>query len=244
MIGIEPLLESLLADIGGLTPLTVALVALAGLIIGVAPSSFPLIAVAASLGTGEGEASTDDRRFRGLWLATGFAFGIITVDVVIGALFGFVGFAVLRVVNGALAYIYSLLAVILALTGLALWRFIRIPIPVLHPSARPAQSFIGSFALGLPFGLSTCPACTPLLLPVVFAASASADPIMGMVLMGSFGLARSIPIVIAGTAAARLAHLKHRHRFMLWTERVGGALIMVMAAYFAYQAALYAGWLS
>lgn len=240
MIGIESLLD----NISGLTPLTVALVALAGLIIGVAPSSFPLIAVAAGLGAGEGKAGTDDRRFRGLWLATGFALGIITVDIVIGALFGFVGFAVLRVVNGALAYIYGLLAVMLALTGLALLRFIRIPIPVLRPTARPAHSFIGSYALGLPFGLSTCPACTPLLLPVVVAASASADPVMGMVLMGSFGLTRSIPIVITGTAAARLAHLKHTRRFMLWAERLGAGLIMAAAAYFAYQAALYAGWIS
>lgn len=237
-------LESLLENIGDLTPVSIALVALAGLIIGVAPSSFPLIAVAAGLGTGGGTAQPDERRFRGLWLATGFALGIVTVDAIVGALFGFAGFAVLRILNSALAYVYGLLALILALTALALLRVIHIPLPVLRPSARPAQSFVGSYALGLPFGLSTCPACTPLLFPVVVAASASADPVMGAVLMGSFGLARGIPIVIAGTAAASLSHLKHTQRFMLWAERVGGALLIAAAGYFAYQAALYAGWLT
>lgn len=237
-------IETLLQDIGGLTPLTVALVALAGLIVGIAPSSFPLIAVATGLGTGEGLARTDDRRLQGLWLASGFALGIATVDAVLGALFGLAGFAALRVLNSAMAYVYGLLAIILALTGAALLRFIHITIPVFRPAWRPARTFIGSYALGLPFGLSTCPACTPLLLPVAVAASASADPVTGMVLMGGFGLARGVPIVIAGTTAASLAHLKHRRGFVLWTERVGGGLLIAAAAYFAWQAVLFSGWLA
>ena len=45
-------IETLLQNIDGLTPLTVALVLLAGLVVGIAPSSFPLIAVATGLGAG------------------------------------------------------------------------------------------------------------------------------------------------------------------------------------------------
>jgi len=92
--------------------------------------------------------------------------------------------------------------------------------------------------------LSTCPACTPLLLPVVAAAGATADPLMGSVLMATFGLARGIPIVVAGTAAGSVAHLRHTRRFTPWAERIGGTLMLAAALYFLYQAALYAGWLS
>lgn len=235
-------LETLLQEVTALTPLAVALVALAGLVVGIAPSSFPLISVAAGLAAGQGAAATGGRRIEGLWLSLGFALGIATVDAALGALFGLAGFAVLRVLVSYLALAYALLAAVLTVTGLALLRVIHLVIPVLTPSAKPARSFLGSYLLGLPFGLSTCPACTPLLLPVVAAAAATADPLMGAVLMATFGLARGIPIVVAGTAAGSLAHLRHTRRFTLWAERAGGMLMLVAALYFLYQAAIYAGW--
>lgn len=237
---IQPLME----EITALTPYAVALVALAGLLVGIAPSSLPLISVAAGLAAGQGATASGGRRIEGVWLSLGFALGIATVDAVLGALFGLAGFAVLRVLVSYLALAYALLAVVLTGAGLALLRVVRIVVPVLTPSARPTQSFLGSYLLGLPFGLSTCPACTPLLLPVVAAAAATADPLMGAVLMGTFGLARGIPIVAAGTVAGSLAHFRHTRQFTLWAERAGGALMLAAALYFLYQAAVYAGWLS
>lgn len=236
-------LESLLQEITALTPFAVALVALAGLVVGIAPSSFPLISVAAGLAAGQGAAASGGGRIKGLWLSVGFALGVATVDAVLGALFGLAGFAVLRVLVSYLALAYALLAIILTVAGLALLRVIHIVVPVFTPSARPTRSFLGSYLLGLPFGLSTCPACTPLLLPVVAAAAATADPLMGAVLMATFGLARGIPIVVAGTAAGSLAHLRHTRQFTLWAERAGGVLMLAAALYFLYQAALYGGWL-
>jgi len=236
-------LEPLLQEITALTPLAIALVALAGLVVGIAPSSFPLISVAAGLAAGKGATASSGSRIEGLWLSVGFALGIATVDAVLGALFGLVGFAVLRVLVSYLALAYALLAVVLTVAGLALLRVIHIVVPVLTPSARPTQSFLGSYLLGLPFGLSTCPACTPLLLPVVAGAAATADPLMGAVLMATFGLARGIPIVVAGTMAGSLAQLRHTRQFTLWAERIGGGIMMAAAIYFFYQAAVYAGWL-
>jgi cytochrome c-type biogenesis protein len=236
-------LEPPLHQITELTPFAVALVALAGLVVGIAPSSFPLISVAAAFAVGQGATVAGERRIDGLWLSLGFALGIATVDAVLGALFGLAGFAVLRVLARYLALAYALLAVVLLVTALALLRIIHIVIPVMRPSARPSRSFLGSYLLGLPFGLSTCPACTPLLLPVVAAAATTADPLMGAVLMGSFGVARGVPIVAAGTAAGTLGHLRHTYSFTLWVERAGGVLLLAAALYFFRQAAVYAGWL-
>lgn len=237
-------LEQLLQSISTLTPFAIALVALAGLLVGIAPSSFPLLSVAARLGAGQGAASVSQKRIQGLWLSAGFALGIATVDAVLGALFGLMGLAVLRVLVSFLGVAYALIAVALTVIGLALLRVIHIVIPALTPSAKPDRSFLGSYLLGLPFGLSTCPACTPLLLPVVGAAALSADPLLGAVLMFAFGLARGIPIVVVGTVAGTLAHLPHMRGFIRWVERVGGALMLAAAAYFFYQAAIYFGWVS
>ncbi len=237
-------LEPLMQQITALTPYTVALVALAGLIVGVAPSSFPLISVAAGLATGQGAASSNRRRIEGLRLSAGFVLGIVTIDTLLGATFGLAGFAVLRFLASYLALTYLLLAIILIVVGLALLRVIHIIIPTLAPSAKPARGFVGSYLLGLPFGLSACPACTPMLFPVVAAAAASASPLMGAVLMATFGLARGVPIMVAATVAGSVAHFKHTRAFTLWAERIGAALVFAAALYFLYQAALYAGWLS
>lgn len=236
-------LEQLLQNISTLTPFAIALVALAGLIVGIAPSSFPLLSVAAGLAAGQGAANPGQQRIQGLWLSAGFALGIATVDAVLGALFGLMGLAVLRVLVSYLGVAYALIAAVLTVIGLALLRIIHIVIPALTPSASSDRSFFGSYLLGLPFGLSTCPACTPLLLPVVGAAAFTADPLMGAALMFTFGLARGVPIVVAGTVAGTLAHWRRTRGFVLWAERIGGAVMLAAAAYFFYQAAIYAGWL-
>lgn len=233
-------LEPLMQQITALTPYTIALVALAGLIVGIAPSSFPLISVAAGLATGQGAASPNSRRVEGLWLSGGFVLGIVTVDTLLGATFGLAGFAVLRVLASYLALTYFLLAGLLIVIGLALLRVIHIVIPTLSPSAKPARGFVGSYLLGLPFGLSTCPACTPMLFPVVAATAATASPLMGAVLMATFGLARGVPIMVAATVAGSIAHFRRTRAFMLWAERIAAAMVFATALYFLYQATLYA----
>ncbi len=240
LANVEPLLQNITV----LTPLAVALVALAGLVVGIAPSSFPLLSVAAGLAVGRGRTHLVQRRIEGLWLSAGFALGIATMDAILGALFGLAGFAVLRVLANFLAIAYAVLGFVLAASGFALLRVVRVVIPVLAPSDKPTRTFVGSYLLGLPFGLSTCPACTPLLLPVVAAAAATADPVMGAALMFTFGLARGVPIVVAGAAAGVISRLRGTGRFIRWAERAAGALMLAAALYFLYQAAVYAGWLT
>lgn len=235
-------LNSQMQDIAALTPFTVALAALAGLVVGVAPSSFPLISVATGLAAGQGVTKSGDRRIGGLRLSVGFVLGIATVDAFLGAMFGFFGFAVMQVLARYLALAYFLLSVILIVAGVVLLRLIHIVIPTLAPSGKPSRGLVGSYLLGLPFGLSTCPACTPLLFPVAVAAAGTADPLLGAVLMGAFGLARGIPIIVVATMAGRLASFRNTHRITLWAERIGAALMFGGAVYFLYQAGLYSGW--
>jgi cytochrome c-type biogenesis protein len=136
------------------------------------------------------------------------------------------------------------LAFLLVITGLALLRVIYVSVPMFAPSIKPARTLLGSYLIGLPFGLSTCPACTPLVLPVVLAAATTTDPVVGAVLMFAFGVARGIPIVVTGTVAGKLSRLRQTSAFIRWVERIGGALLLAAALYFFYQASVYAGWLS
>jgi cytochrome c-type biogenesis protein len=138
-------LRQLLETITELTPYAIGLVALAGLIVGIAPSSFPLLSVAAGLSTGQGTTNKSLQRLHGLWLSAGFALGIATIDAILGGLFGLLGFAVLRVLVSFLGLAYALLAVMLMVIGLALLRVVRIVIPMLSPSANSTKTFLGVY---------------------------------------------------------------------------------------------------
>lgn len=235
-------LQASLHSVTALTPVAIGLVVLSGLAVGIAPSSFALLSVAAGMAAGRSKA--DDSRTAGLWLPAGFALGIATTDAAIGALFGLVGFAVMRALASFMAVAYALLAALLIVTGLALLRLIHLAIPMFAPSIKPARTMLGSYVLGISFGLSTCPACTPLILPIVLAAASTADPVMGTVLMFTFGVARGVPIVVTGTVAAKISHMRQTSTFVRWVERIGGGLMLAAAVYFLYRAAWYAGWLS
>lgn len=213
--------------------------ALVGLLVGVAPGSYPLLATAAGLVAGQKEPG-GARRFRGLYLATGFVLGVAAVDAVFGALFGAFGFLVLRVLSPLMAYVYLGLAALLVVLGLVLLRVIRINLRLLYATPRPVGGFGAAFLLGIPFGLTTCPACTPLILPVLMGAATTGDVAMGALLLFVFGLARGVPILVVGAAAGVLMRMQRLMFLVPRIERIGGILLLLAAAAFAYQGGVYA----
>jgi cytochrome c-type biogenesis protein len=218
--------EHLLAQVAEAKPLAFVLVVLAGLTMGVAPSSLPLFSVVAGWMAGRGptEGAPRTEIFGALMLTAGFVLGIASVDAIIGALFAMLGFGVIRAFAANAAIMNFLVAGLLLVIGLALLRFIRIRFPVLRPSAKPAQSFLGAYLLGIPFGLSTCPACTPMVLPILGAAAVTGNPLLGAALLFVFGLARGIPLVLAGTAVGGLTHVRRISPWVPKIERAGGRL--------------------
>ncbi|MGH7118293.1 MAG: sulfite exporter TauE/SafE family protein, partial [Acetobacteraceae bacterium] len=118
---------------------------------------------------------------------------------------------------------------------------IHIVTPVLRPEARRVETFAAAYVLGVPFGLTTCPACTPLVLPVLGAAAATGSPWLGGLLLFVFGIARGLPLIAVGAAAQAI---QRTPRFTLWVpaiERAGGILLLAAAAFFLYQSAAFWG---
>ncbi|MEQ9641447.1 MAG: cytochrome c biogenesis protein CcdA [Alphaproteobacteria bacterium] len=217
------------------------LIALAGLIMGVAPSSLPLVSVVVGSVAGRGAASTEPATRRGLLFAGGFVLGIATVDAAIGGLFGFLGYALIRVLAGSLAITNLVLAALLVAMGLALLRVIHVPWLRVQARPREIRSFGGAYALGIPFGLSTCPACTPMVLPVLGAAAASGEAWIGAGLLFTFGVARGIPLLVAGAVTDAAMRLRRVTNWVPRIERTGGVLLLLAALYFIYQSAAAAG---
>lgn len=220
----------------GMSAVAAAAVALAGLVVGVAPSSLPLYSVVGGYVGGQSSG-----RAKGLLLSAGFVLGQATVDAGIGILFGFLGLTVIIALARYLALTNLVIAAVLAVLGFALLRKIHLVVPVLRPKARRVDTFAAAYALGIPFGLTTCPACTPLVLPVLGAAAATGSPWLGGLLLFVFGIARGIPLIAVGAAAQAV---KRVPRFTLWVpaiERAGGILLLAAAVFFLYQSAAFRG---
>lgn len=233
--------DTWLQQVSVASPIGFVLVAAAGLVMGLAPSSLPLALVVAGYVGGQARRPGASAWRRAALLSTGFIMGVATVDAAIGILFGFLGSAAIRLLARSLAITNLLLAALLVVIGLALLRKIHIVLPVLRPVPRRVDSVAAAFALGVPFGLSVCPACTPMVLPILGAAALSGTPWLGGALLLVFGLARGVPLVFVGAAAGTL---KAVPRFTMWVpqiEKAGGALLLIVALYFLYQSAAQAG---
>jgi len=157
--------ESLLAQIETVSAPSVAaftLIALMGLIIGLAPSSLPLVSVVVGTVASQKERPRAGRK-RSLLFSGSFVCGIATADALLGAVFRLIDLQALQFLSASLTLTNGMIAAVLAVISLALLRIIYVPGP-LRGLARDRQtsSLGGAFLLGIPFGLSTCPACTPL----------------------------------------------------------------------------------
>ena len=237
-------LISWLEQIPATSPLMFAVVALAGLTMGVAPSSLPMFPIVVGFVAGPSSGQAARRISRGLLLSSGFVLGMATVDAAIGGLFGLLGFVVIRALTSYLLVTNLFLAGLLVFLGLVLLRKIRISFPVLRPAPLRADSFTSAYALGVPFGFAACPACTPMIIPILGAAAATGEPWLGAALLFIFGLARGIPLLLAGAATGTVKHVR---RFATWVpaiERASGSLMLLASLYFFYQAAAYAGFVT
>lgn len=219
--------------------LAFAVVFAAGFAMGLAPSSYALYPVIAGFVAGDEERSGR----RALTLATAFVLGTATVDAVLGALFGFVGGIVIEVVARYLVVWNLLAAGILALFGLALLRLVKIRWPVAKMTWRKAHSVPGAYALGIPFGLTACPACTPMVLPMLAAAAATGTWWFGAALMFVFGLARGVPLILVAAGTGLLDRVPGSGRWVRGVEVAAGALLVLGSIYFLGNG-VWTAWLS
>lgn len=216
-----------------------AVVFAAGLAMGLAPSSYALYPVIAGFVAGDEERSGR----RALTLSGAFVLGTATVDAALGALFGFLGGVVIELVARYLVLWNLLAAAVLALFGLALLRVVKVRWPVATMTWRKAHTVPGAYALGIPFGLTACPACTPMVLPMLGAAAATGTWWFGGALMFVFGIARGVPLLLVGAGAGLLDRVRGSGRWIRPVEVAAGALLLLGAVYFL-GSGLWTAWVS
>ncbi len=205
------------ADLAGL-----AVGCFAGLVFSFNPVAFAAIPMVLAYVTREHEPGRAHR------LAMAFISGMILTHVVLGVAAGLGG----QWAQGLLGRQWGLvLGPLLILLGLIWAGWLRFSLPWFRLRAKPVSGAAGAFMLGGPFSVAVCPFCAPALM-VALAASASLNsPLYGAVLLFSFALGRSLPILAGAWAMSWLESLKVMMRYQRMFEVTGGVVLILTGLY-------------
>lgn len=202
-----------------------------GLAVGFAPSTVAILPAVIGYVV---RSPAQDARSR-VELTAAFVAGMILADMLVGAAFGALGGVAIGFFSTRLPLWYAIAAVLLIALALINLRVWRPRLPSMIPGDGTAGGAGGAFALGIPFGLLTCPACTPLLLPVALGAAVTGKAWYGALLVGMFAIGRGIPIVALSTSSRAFEKLRTATPGSRLMERVVAVMCIVAASYFVQQ---------
>ncbi len=195
------------------------LVFVGGALTSLGPCSLSLLPVTlAYLAAFEGQHSPWQRSFL-------FCSGIVSALVILGGLSGWLGRIYGQVPN-ALPTIVAVLAVVM---GLNLLGLLRLSLPAGPDPQRWSQQVptpLAPIAAGLAFGLAASPCTTPVLAVLLGWITTSGSPLIGMVLLTSFGFGQVLPLLLAGSAAASVPGLLALRPIGRWVPPISGMVLI------------------
>jgi cytochrome c-type biogenesis protein len=157
-----------------------------------------------------------------------FILGLVVTHFVLGLAAGLAGQGVQALVG---RYWGLVLGPLLIGLGLLWPGWIRLPLPAPAFRASRATGLWGAFALGAPFTVAVCPGCTPALVVLLGAASATGSPMQGAGLLLAFAIGRAIPIGAGAWAIGWLEQLKRLAPYRRMFETVGGLVFVLAGLY-------------
>ncbi|MCP9881457.1 sulfite exporter TauE/SafE family protein [Cyanobium sp. Alchichica 3B3-8F6] len=225
----EALLQQSLASP---SPGTVAVVFAGGLLTSLGPCSLSLLPITlaylAGFSNETGSAALAQRQTP--WLRSlSFTAGIVAALVLLGLVSGLLG----RIYGQIPGLIPTVVAVLALLMGLNLLGLLKLPLPAgPDPEVwrRRVPAPLAPMAAGLAFGLAATPCTTPVLAVLLAWIAQSGKPLVGMLLLTSFGAGQVVPLLLAGTAAASLPHLLSLRRVGQWVPPISGVVLVTTGA--------------
>lgn len=158
-----------------------------------------------------------------------FVLGLLLAHAVLGAIAGFGGQAVQKVIGRQWGVVVGPW---LILMGLVWPGWIRLPFKGFSFRVARATSAWGALILGAIFAVAVCPVCTPALIVLLGVGAGSGSPTWGALLLLAFALGRAIPIVIGagamGLIEKRIGGLQRAQRVV---EVVGGVALITMGLF-------------
>jgi len=198
-----------------------------GFIGGLSPCTLPTIAFIVAYVSG----NTTYSKKRGFILSLFFILGIAFMLSILGAFAGLLGNVLLK--TDLLNYIIAFVLILMGFWLLDVFNFSGNGVDFKH-SPKKGSGVLGSFLLGIPFGISASPCTMPITASVLAYSATKGSPLYGMILMFTFAIGRSIPLLVAGTFTGVLTHINWLSKYQHTIEKIGGIIMIILALYFIW----------
>lgn len=202
---------------------------------GVISSASPCVLATIPLVIGFVGGYADGDRKKAFLYSVAFVLGLSITFTAFGAAAGLLG-----TMFGTLGGWWYVAAGTVALVmGGQMMGFYEIRLPV-RRDYRPKQGgIIGSFLLGLFFGVVSSPCATPVLVVILTLVATKREVLYGVALLFTYALGHTLLMLVAGTFTGFVeGFVKARGvvNFSLWAKRVSGAVVALAGGWFISQA--------
>jgi thiol:disulfide interchange protein DsbD len=207
----------------------------AGVLTSLTPCIYPMIPITAGVITGTAGEEASRGRVVGLTLT--YVSGLALLYALAGLLAGLSG-----TLFGTLAsswWAQGLIALLLALFGLAMLDIVPVPAPrrlTTWAGSLGAGSYPAVFLLGATSGLVAAPCGAPAFAAVLTWVSTTQSAGLGFLYLFVFSLGMTALLVLVGVFSGSARLLPRAGPWMQWLKKAAGVLLLVMAAWYAWHA--------
>jgi len=207
----------------------------AGVLTSLTPCIYPMIPITASVISGTAGEAAARSRVVGLTLA--YILGLALLYAVAGLLAGLSG----QLFGTIAASVWArlLIAGLLAVFGLAMLDVFPVAAPrrlVDWAGGLGAGSYPAVFLLGATSGLVAAPCGAPAFAAVLTWVSTTGSAWLGFLYLFVFSLGMTALLFVIGLSAGGVSRLPRAGTWTLWVKKISGVLMLLMSAYYVYQA--------
>jgi len=201
---------------------------------GVISSASPCVLATIPLVVGFVGGYADGDRWRAFRYSLAFILGLSLTFTAFGAAAGLLG-----TMFGTLGGWWYVAAGIVALVmGGQMMGLYEISLPVRRDFRPKRGGLIGSFLLGLFFGVVSSPCATPVLVVLLTFVATKGQVLYGVALLFTYAIGHCLLMLAAGTFTGFIeAFVKARGvvNFSNWAKRVSGSIVVLVGAWFIWQ---------
>lgn len=201
---------------------------------GILSSASPCVLATIPLVVGFVGGYSDGDRWKAFRYSLAFILGLSLTFTAFGAAAGLLG-----TMFGTLGGPWYLLAGIIALVmGGQLMGLFEIRLPIKREFRPKRGGLIGSFLLGLFFGVVSSPCATPVLVVLLTVVASKGQVMYGIALLFCYAIGHCLLMLLAGTFTGFVeGFVKARGvvNFSLWAKRVSGLVVALVGGWFVWQ---------
>ena len=202
---------------------------------GVLSSASPCVLATIPLVVGYVGGYADGDRSKAFRYSLAFVLGLSLTFTVFGAAAGLLG-----TMSGTLGGWWYVVAGIVALVmGGQLMGLYELRFPGRYDYKPKQGGIIGSFLLGLFFGVVSSPCATPVLVVLLTVVATKGEVLYGVALLFTYAIGHCLLMLVAGTFTGFVESLVKARgvvNFTLWTKRFGGFVVALVGIYLVWSA--------